>query len=169
MKRELKVRLNAAIHEVISGQSAFISAAGIVDLLKHLHPGLWHEAREVIATEFVAAMAKRAFQSPIHQPNSNQLTLAGFEDVPKYIRTQKRWMDIRDANLQELNEYADWYRAELARKKKVLDRERRILTAIERLAAIVARFDRKTPGITLNTALELRQSAADSIARREPA
>jgi len=157
MTQELKSRLHAAIGRAISRQQGSFSGADIAAAVKRLDADLWDEAREVLATEKLIAIATSTMRGPLQQINSSQLALAGFEDIPKYIRAGKRWIEIRDANSQELQEFADWYRTRLDKAAERVKRDRRIVADIERLARIVKRYERQAPGITLGTVLEMRE------------
>ena|SRR5271166_1971427 len=167
MKGELKARLNAAISKAVERRKGSFTGAEIAEDVIHTNPALWQEAREILATEKLIAIATGTMRGPLHQPNSAQLPLAGFEDLPKYIRAGKRWVDLRDANAQELGEFAEWYRVRVERNLERAKRDKHILADVERLARILVRYDRKTPGITVSQVLEIREVRAEFRVRQE--
>ena len=166
MTADLKERLDQAVHTVISRRGGSFTGPEIAADLISMFPVLWEEAREVLATEKLIAIATGSLRGPLTQPNSAQLALPGFEDLPKYIRASGKWVDLRDANSQQLTEFAEWYRARVERNQERSKRDKQILADVERLARIVARYDRKTPGITVSLVLEIREVRAEL---RQPA
>lgn len=166
MKSDLKDRLKRAIHEAIEGHRGSFTGAEIATAIKADHT-LWEEAREVLATEKLIDMATGTLRGPLHEPNSAQLPLAGFEDLPKYIRAGRKWVDLRDANAQELGEFAVWYRARVERSLDRSKRDKQILVDVDRLVRVVARYDRKTPGITVSQVLEIREVRAELRIRQQ--
>jgi len=161
MTKDLKARLNRAIQESIGRQRGAFTGGDVAASLKRADGDLWDEAREVLATDKVIAIANSIIRGPLHQANSSQMELAGSEDIPKYIRAGKRWLEIHDANAAELKEFAEWYRKRLEGAAKKTERDKRILTNVERLIRIVNRYERGTPGITLGTVLDMREVKAE--------
>ena len=133
----------------------------MVTYLKSWFPGLWEEARDVLATEKLISIATGMMRGPLHQPNSAQLPLAGFEDLPKYIRAGRRWVDIRNATAEQLEAFEAWYRVRAERSGERSKRDRRILSDIKRLIEVMKRYDLRTPGITVIEVLEIREARAE--------
>jgi hypothetical protein len=161
MTDDLKSRLNRAIHKVVGRRKGSFTGADIAADIIQSEPELWQEARDVLATEKLISMANGTLRGPLHEPNSAQLPLAGFEDMPKYIRAGKKWVDIRDANAKQLAEFSEWYRERVERNAERTKRDKRILADVERLSRILSRYDRKTPGITVSQVLEIREVRAE--------
>lgn len=86
MTKDLKERLHKAILDAIERQHGAFTGGDVAASLKRSDADLWDEAREILATEKVIAIANGMIRGPLHQANSAQLELAGFEDIPKYIR-----------------------------------------------------------------------------------
>jgi hypothetical protein len=158
---DLKARLNEALTETVGRYKGSFTGAEIARDLKITFPVLWEEVREVLATERLVAIATGMMRGPLHQPNSAQLPLAGFEDLPKYIRAGRRWVDIRNATAEELAEFAEWYRERVERNLDRSKRDKQILTDVNRLVRVMKRYDRRTPGITVGEVLEIREARAE--------
>jgi hypothetical protein len=164
--KELKDKLNQAIHEAITRQRGAFSGGDIAASVKRADTDLWDEAREVMATEKLIAIADGMMRGPLHQANSAQMALEGFEDIPKYIRAGRKWIEIEDANADQLTEFIDWYAVKSEKSGARAKRDRRILTDMRRLAGVVRRYNKKTPGITLGSVLEIKEAKAELVAMR---
>jgi hypothetical protein len=166
MTADLQERLNVAIHKAVSRHRGAFTGSEIAEAIVKSDPDLWEEAREVLAREKLIAMANGILRGPLHQPNSAQLPLAGFEDIPKYIRVGRKWVEIQDANVEQVKEFTEWYRARVEKNGDRYKRDKTMLSNLERLIRIMARYDKNTPGISVSSVLEIREVRAELKALR---
>ena len=164
MTGELKARLCKAVQEAISRQRGAFTGLEVAAALKRRDADLWDEAREVLATEKLVAIANGIMRGPLHQANSAQLAIEGFEDIPKYIRAGRKWLEIVDANADQLTEFIGFWRGRVEKSLARSKRDKRILEDVTRRAGVVRRYDAKTPGISLGAVLDIRAARSELLA-----
>ncbi len=162
MTSDLKERIKSAIHKAIEQRRGSFTGADIAADVINTNFDLWCEWREVVATEKLAAVVNGVMRGPLHELNSAQLPLAGFEDLPKYIRVDRKWMDLRDAIAEQLSEFINWYRGKVKRLQERTKRDRRVLAAMLKLVRLMARYEKQTPGISVGQVLEIREVRAET-------
>src|SRR6516162_1335903 len=101
MTSELRDRLRREIHRLTSSRlGPFTSSAIVHEIMEDTI--LWNGIRDELAADKLASIVNGTMRGPLHQANSAQLGLPGFEDIPKFIRAGRKWVAITDANAAEL-------------------------------------------------------------------
>ncbi len=161
MKASLKAELEAAFRDVLTRMPSQFTTQEAVDALRAEYPDLWLTSGDALVTELLREMASRILRRPdATEVNPNQMRFEGFEHLPRLIRFHGRYIEIEEANLEQLLSFKRWYDTRLQVLVKRTQKFQRTGHELTRLIRLVQRHADRNPAITVRKVLELKRIGA---------